>query len=380
MPRKTKLAVCTALDKAIARINSYSYRVARICSDDEAVLLSTTDHLGSRGIRISSTPADTHEHRVERKIQSVKSRRRALLCSLSYVLPRELEMESYLAAIHAVYLVPNTVTGSHHNPGQVFSRERIYIPQFYFGCIGNAFTPIRNPNEMRAEPAIFIANGSSIGYNKVYLPHTKEFYSRAKFIPYPPQVTIPPSWNIQRRLSQPMAPTLIPHLFQHLSHSVTRDNSALQPHLPTDMSSHSTIEEGVPASNRLTQEGALLQHGHMASNSTNQEGEVPQHEEGAIQLSVQQVPVTPIPEVILANPSIPSDFPTAQEATLPPLSRAPVSNMVPPQSAVSIHRHPRQAHQHSWKDGPLNAKYVECLNTSIRQKLKSVDRRDSILE
>ena len=99
MPRKTKLAVCTALDKAIARINSYSYRVARICSDDEAVLLSTTDHLGSRGIRISSTPADTHEHRVERKIQSVKSRRRALLCSLSYVLPRELEMESYLASI-----------------------------------------------------------------------------------------------------------------------------------------------------------------------------------------------------------------------------------------------------------------------------------------
>eukprot|EP01042_Synura_sphagnicola_P006499 gene6499-8299_t len=79
--------------------------------DDERVLATIKIPCGKLGVQIAPTPAGLHEKRVERAVQTVKNRRRAMLAGLPYELPRLLECESYLDAITWCNRTPNTTTG-----------------------------------------------------------------------------------------------------------------------------------------------------------------------------------------------------------------------------------------------------------------------------
>jgi hypothetical protein len=82
-----------SLKAALDTFNSRNHRVQHITSDDERVMKAATLYLASRGISITTTPAQFDEKRIERHIQTLKAKKRSIEASLSYVLPAQLEAE-----------------------------------------------------------------------------------------------------------------------------------------------------------------------------------------------------------------------------------------------------------------------------------------------
>jgi hypothetical protein len=78
MKDKTLASLKAALDSIIGTFNSRNHRVQHITSDDERVMKAATLHLASRGISITTTPAQFHAKRIERHIQTLKAKKRSI--------------------------------------------------------------------------------------------------------------------------------------------------------------------------------------------------------------------------------------------------------------------------------------------------------------
>jgi hypothetical protein len=91
IPLKSKASknIVDGYKTMIQFFNSYGHKVTKITVDDERTLLSAKPELSMLGIQLTSTPAGLHEKRAERYIQTLKSRKRAMLAQLSYELPSE---------------------------------------------------------------------------------------------------------------------------------------------------------------------------------------------------------------------------------------------------------------------------------------------------
>jgi hypothetical protein len=132
---KSKKSLVQGFSILTQTFNSYGHRISLITTDDEKNFLSVYNDLKAWLIKMSSTPAEFHEKRAERYIQTLKSRVRAIKASLPYVLPSQLDCEAYLYGIKCMNLTPNKV--SHPlTPFHIVTNSKPFLPRFYFGQTG----------------------------------------------------------------------------------------------------------------------------------------------------------------------------------------------------------------------------------------------------
>jgi hypothetical protein len=118
IPTKTKSAkeFEEATREILIEFNRYGHNVSQIITDDEKCLATLRTPLGKLGVVLQPTPAGLHEKKAERFIQTIKTRKRAMLASLSYELPATLECEAYMDAINWLNRLPNTSTAVSQTP------------------------------------------------------------------------------------------------------------------------------------------------------------------------------------------------------------------------------------------------------------------------
>ena len=185
--------------QTITNFNTYGHTVKLMTTDDEISLKVLKKHLGPRGVRIESTPAGLHEKHVENRIGTIKNRKNAMLASLPYELPAELEGEAYMDAITWLNRIPNKTTGPTTTPYQLFTGQKTFIPRYYFGQWG-LFYNKKQGADMPSEWGIFIGYGSNPKYLRCYNPLTKTVTSKRRF---DPSTSYPTAWNLKPRLRPP---------------------------------------------------------------------------------------------------------------------------------------------------------------------------------
>ena len=200
-PLKNKSSKCIA-DGFLSIVhfyNSYGHKVEKITTDDESNFNATKDNMAQHGVRLNTTPADMHERRCERYIQTIKARKRSVLATLTFELPTRLEAEIISYVITNMNATPNTVTGN-QSPSLIVTHERPRVPAYYFGQTG-IFYSRRKDADMRGEWGIFLGYGSGTHkYLRAYIPNRNAVYSRFKFVPHP---HVPPEWNLPNRIRPP---------------------------------------------------------------------------------------------------------------------------------------------------------------------------------
>jgi protein-tyrosine-phosphatase len=134
-PTKSKGDLCDAFDTIIAFYRQHGHRIRKITTDNENVLKACKTHLGLQGIELTHTPAGLHERRVERYIQTLKKRKAAILASLEFILPDELEFEAFQAAIQSINNSSCKVSAP-YTPHHLVCGRKPFIPEHSFGEIG----------------------------------------------------------------------------------------------------------------------------------------------------------------------------------------------------------------------------------------------------
>lgn len=199
MTNKTTRALAEAFQQIILFYKAYHYTVQHVTTDSESTLKALRGFFNDNGIKLSHTPAGLHEKRVERAIQTIKNRRRAILAGLPYELPQELETESYLQTISLINQNTNTNT-TPLTPYQIVMGIKPTIPLFSFGQVGLFQGRRQDSPDMRAEWGIFVGYGSGTRNFRAYIPHRHGIFSKRKFIPHP---TVPAEWNFRARIRGP---------------------------------------------------------------------------------------------------------------------------------------------------------------------------------
>jgi hypothetical protein len=196
MPNKSTANLEKALDTQHRTYLSHGHTIIHILSDDENNLKATSPFLQLRQITISTTPRGLKEKKVERKIQTIKSRLSALKASLSYDLPPSLNAEAYLSIIRQSNSLPTTQSVN-KSPIELFTGTKPQIPDHPFGTIAVFYHPRDDDSTLKGELGIFISHGYHKRYIKAYLPTRLRIYSMRKMVPLKHQMT-PPSWMFKQ--------------------------------------------------------------------------------------------------------------------------------------------------------------------------------------
>lgn len=197
MKSKTTESITNSFDQVVAFYNTHGHCVKRVTTDGEKVLKSLKLYLAQKNIELTTTPAGLHEKRIERAIQTLKGRRRAMLASLQYELPPQLEAESYIAATTALNSTSSSNT-TPYTPYHLVTGRKPFQPQFYFGQTGLFHARRTDKPNARAEWGIFLSYGDAPGSLRAYIPSRSGVYSHRKFIPHP---AVPAEWKYKPRLT-----------------------------------------------------------------------------------------------------------------------------------------------------------------------------------
>lgn len=195
IPSKTTAHVCAAYEKIIAEFQSYHHAVRHITTDDEATLRAAKSFLAVRHVTSSLTPAGLHEKKVERTIQTIKSKVRAIRHQLPFILPSCLDAELFLTVIRYNNMVPTINTGG-QTPFQMFTGQKPFLPAHGFGTIGMLYLKRDTDPDLRGELGLFLNHGTAERYMRIYVPTASRIYSAKKFIALPHQLP-PTSWRFQ---------------------------------------------------------------------------------------------------------------------------------------------------------------------------------------
>ena len=223
MQRKSESHVRDAGIQTLTEFNVHGHRMVLQTTDDESSLLTLKKHLGPLGVRVSPTPAGLHEKFVEKRIGTIKDRKRAILAALPYELPAALECEAVMYAISCINRVPNKTTGPTTTPHTLFTGSKPFLSKYHFGQFG-LFYNKRKEEEKRSEWGIFIGHGSHSKYLRCYNPLTKTVTSKRRFVP---QTAYPTAWGLKPRLRAPDRTPYIPTPSLPLTH--TQSTSSTQP-------------------------------------------------------------------------------------------------------------------------------------------------------
>eukprot|EP01033_Poteriospumella_lacustris_P017855 gene17856-12799_t len=199
MASKTSKNIADAFEQVILFYNQHGHVVRTITTDNEEALRAVKPYLAGRGVHLTHTPADLHENRIERKIQTLKSRRRAVLAGLSFQLPLELEAESYMYTAWTMNQTSSR-TSTPATPYQLVVGKKPFCPPFHFGQVGLFQTRRKDSPDMRAEWGIFLGYGDGPGSLRAYVPNRRCVYSRRFFVPLP---SVPVEWNFPKRIRPP---------------------------------------------------------------------------------------------------------------------------------------------------------------------------------
>lgn len=196
MPDKGAKTIGTSFEHIVSFYKTYGHTVKKVTTDSESALLKAKQPLGLLGVQLTATPAGMHEKRVERYIQTLKARKRAMLASLPYKLPTKLEGELYQAAAKGMNDSSNTVSQP-YTPRQIVTGQRPEIPEFKFGQPGITHSRRDDDRNLRAEYGIFLSHGDAIGSIRVYIPLRDQVYSRRVFKALD---HVPQEWGFEPRL------------------------------------------------------------------------------------------------------------------------------------------------------------------------------------
>ena len=410
MSSKSSKNVLEALLAILAEFNAHGHKVIRITMDDERVLATLKIPCGKLGVQIAPTPAGLHEKRVERAVQTVKNRRRAMLAGLPYELPRLLECESYLDAITWCNRTPNTTTGD-ASPYQLVTGQKSFLPKYSFGQVGLFYSPQKAQNQ-RAEWGIFVAYGPPANYYRIYLPLKKGTYSKHRFSP---QGTYPIELGLVPRLRQPQRDVPTSRLELSARNFDVQTGAPLIQRTPEHPS---LAQEGVGSGD--SDNGSVLNDSHQdgvhvdTTDSCVQESVSPkgargsekcQDEEGDLHRHTDSDPVSEKEQVrvgelenVMKEFVAPNFHPKSQR------EEAPARTIEP--GKLSVSGRPQRSTVGNWRDGPAKERYsnqfqtaadaklaritkavlwrdlpddIKAMKTSLKSALKQPDRRSDIL-
>ena len=139
---------------------------------------------------------------MERAIQTLKSKMRAMKADLDYQLPTHLTGELLAAAVSAINAIPNSRSGPFTTPYTLVTKKRPHLKKFKFGQVGLCECRRQDSPDTRAEWGIYMGTTSNAsGHIRVYIPERGMLYSRRSFKipPRSPSVSepssVPKEWN-----------------------------------------------------------------------------------------------------------------------------------------------------------------------------------------
>lgn len=106
--RKTPENVMNAFDTIKAEFTRHNHKIGTVIFDSEPTLLACNTALGKQGIIMGATQPHLHNRRVERQVQTIKQRIRALRASSQVVFPDALQGELWQSAIYSLNDVLNS--------------------------------------------------------------------------------------------------------------------------------------------------------------------------------------------------------------------------------------------------------------------------------
>ena len=142
----------------------HSHTVKVIRTDREANFISCEDFLLFRGVRMQRTGTGCHAKQAERAIQTVRSRCRAVKCSLGFTLPRPLYQYLIMDVVGALNSSVNTACMP-STPNILNMGFRAFIPMHYqipFGTIGTGKTPLNRERDDQPRGAISMLIGRDL--------------------------------------------------------------------------------------------------------------------------------------------------------------------------------------------------------------------------
>jgi hypothetical protein len=220
MLNKGTAQLCEAEHQIIKFFNQYGHSISKFTSDNESNLKSTKTFLAGYKIQYTSTPSEHHEKRVERYIQTLKKRKNAILASLDFELPDDLEAEAFIAAAHSMNCSSCKVSEP-YTPYHLVTGRKAPIPQYYFGQTG-LFKGVTK--DKSAFWGIFVGYGDVPTSLRAYIPLKQgggRIVSRRKFIPHS---SYPNEWNLVPRIQHKD-----PQKHQDTPHKVTQSIQAAVP-------------------------------------------------------------------------------------------------------------------------------------------------------
>lgn len=114
-----------ALLSQFSEVTSRKFTVVSLNTDGEGAVHVVGKELGAKGVTLNPTGAGAHVGPVERKIQEIKERARAIITTLSFKLPLTLIAWLMLFAVSRINLLPHKNSPVGLSPAEVFKGRKI---------------------------------------------------------------------------------------------------------------------------------------------------------------------------------------------------------------------------------------------------------------
>ena len=190
----------------MASLNKHSHSVKKIVFDGETVFVAMQERMGVKQIECAYTPAGLHNKRVEKAMQTLKSKMRAIKADLDYKLPKCLAGELLAAAATAINSTPNTRSGDRTTPFELVTGRKPKAKTFRFGQVGMCESRRQDDPDNMSEWGMYVGSSSNVeGHMRIYIPMRGQVYSRRSFTlpPRNPQgssISAPREWGFEPRL------------------------------------------------------------------------------------------------------------------------------------------------------------------------------------
>ena len=195
MAAKTSELLQNAIGRVLAFYTGHGHSVKTIKTDREANFISCEEFLHERGVHMLRTGTGCHAKQAERAIQTVKSRCRAVKCSLGYTLSKSLYQYMIMDVVGALNSSVNA-NCSPSTPNIIIMGFRASIPMHYqvpFGTIGIGKTPLNREKDDQPRGAISMLVGRDLSSQrslKVLVLSTQRVIHVSSFTPIPLDRTV----------------------------------------------------------------------------------------------------------------------------------------------------------------------------------------------
>jgi len=92
-----------------AYFEQHGLEIHTLHSDHESSLMSATTFINQQGLKYNTIAPYQHERKLERYVQTINSRFRSVLSSLSFKRPNKLYAQLFTGVLQQIYVMPNSV-------------------------------------------------------------------------------------------------------------------------------------------------------------------------------------------------------------------------------------------------------------------------------